>query len=347
MKDILESLEKAVIRQRWAFDDRWSRIGNPFVWVDFDRMPNSSNLTGLYRILQYISMQYEEYPTPKEILQNDFDKVHADIKKRIMALTAYYFPLLKDDKYFVHNAQCQATTRTQDYCAIKTFCTDLPKNPIHLDIGPGLGSHAFYSVFHLNANYLGLEASPVSYAVQRDVFRFLANNKPEYFDPIVAEKMGSSPEDIKNELADNKKYRIRHVPSWYFEDVLDESLDLVTASWVLNEVSPAGITWLMCNSMRALRMGGYFYIRDSDKLKPNRHSISYDKVLLSMGFEHVGKLDVKNRVDMYGIPRAYRKVENKIMHFEEMFDLLYGHFAISVHEGDYMQNITDQLSKKK
>ena len=144
------------------------------------------------------------------------------------------------------------------------------------------------------------------------------------------------------ELNEATKYRIKHVPSWYFQLIKDQTIDLVTASWVLNEVSDSGILWIMANSMRSLRKGGYFYIRDSFKLKPMRHSVDYDKLLLENGFVEVGRLNVRrNREDFYGIPRAYQKTSDSSPSFDELIERWLGHFAVTAHGGGYHQNLPE------
>ena len=65
--DFRESLQRALIRQEWVFDDRNSRIGIPFTWVDGNNRPMEQKLYGVYGLLQYLSMMYEYYKTPKEI----------------------------------------------------------------------------------------------------------------------------------------------------------------------------------------------------------------------------------------------------------------------------------------
>lgn len=345
MKDFLNSQENAALRQGWAFDDRWSRIGSPYIWVDGDRM--DSMLTDQYAMLQFLSMYYEKYETLAALKTSDHDAVYKKGEETLRGMLDFYFPFLPQDKRVKNNIECTALTRTQDYCFIRQFCKDLAANPTHLDIGPGLGSHAMYSTFFLKGRYLGLEASKYSYEAQRYFFRHLAAlSGNTYCDPISAEKINGYNREV-GALVNDSRFKITHVPSWYAEDIKSQTVDLVTATWVLNEVSPAGITWLLSHSLRSLKMGGYFYIRDSHKLKPNRHAVNYDELLQKYGCERVKELEVTNRVDMFGIPRAYQKKKEFNLGFEEFFDQLYGRFAITVHQGEYMQNLSTAPIAKK
>ena len=97
---------------------------------------------------------------------------------------------------------------------------------------------------------------------------------------------------------------------------------------------------MLANSNRVLQKSGYIYIRDSGKLKPERHLIDYDNVLIEhLGFELIHWLNVENRVDMHAVPRIYKKVKNVELNFEELFDLLINREATLCHGLAFAQNI--------
>ena len=50
-------------------------------------------------------------------------------------------------------------------------------------------------------------------------------------------------------------------------------------------------------------------------------------------------LDVKNRIDMFAIPRLYRKVKRVDINFENLFSLLVGREGVTSHGGEYVQNL--------
>ena len=95
--------------------------------------------------------------------------------------------------------------------------------------------------------------------------------------------MELAPEKLENEILSNK-YAIKQIPSWFFKKIEDTSYNLVTATNVLNELNTSAIIYMLANSNRVLQKNGYVYIRDSGKLKPGRHLIDYDRVLI----EHMG-----------------------------------------------------------
>jgi len=330
MDDIQASLSKALSNQGWIFGDKLHRIGNPFIWVDGDNTPGLYSVSGSKAILQFLSMFYEEYPMIESVITNDYEKVRSRIRDYLLSAFRHFTPFLDTtisgfDKYI----DCTALIRAQDYSIIRSLCHDL-KSPInHLDIGPGLGSHAIYSLMEFESCYYAIEASPHSYSAQRNFFRFLSHKYGFYLDVVECESYDLSQSLISELVNENMTYRIKHIPSWHFDIVKDQSIDLITATWVLNEVSLAGILWLMSHAMRVLRNKGYFYIRDSSRLKPLRHSIDYDELLTKMGFKEVERIQVRNRVDFYGVPRVYQK-ENKSTHsFDNLVGLYLGKHDIS------------------
>lgn len=338
MQDIIQSLNRAIAKQGWLGGDKLHRIGNPFGWVDGDRT-YFDNLPDSLSILPFISMFYEQYPTPDTILTSDYEQVKNACEEQLRQFGKHFFPIVPANYDLANNIASTTLARTQDYCFIKTYCDALGDSPKQLDIGPGLGSHALYNPsLGTNSEFYALEASPRSYAVQRHFFRYLSPYPGGYLDLIECENFDLSEERIVDELT-SSSYKIKHCPSWYFPLISNESLDLITATWVLNEVNFSGILWLIAHGTRVLRQDGYFYIRDSGKLKPNRHSISYDELLVKLGFVEVARLNIRNRVDYYGTPRVYQKKAETNYSFEELVDLTLGKFAVTVHGADYAQNI--------
>lgn len=340
MKDFFNSLDKALLDQKWVFDDRWSRIGNPFSWIDGQRMDDRTFLKQEYAILQCLAMYYEKYDSPEKlkssIKHEECLKQYINTLKNIVK---YFFQPLDIDQRILNNINCTALARTQDFAFIDNFLIDLPSNPVHLDIGPGLGTHAIYSQKMLNSTYIAVEANDYMYGVQRLIYRYLSSESNPYYDVIVAEALGVDSKLIQKNINSKTENSIIHLPSWHFSLLQENTVDLITATFVLNEVSPAGILWLISNSNKVLNNNGYFYIRDSNKLKPNRHAVNYDSILKDLGYVLVEKLDIVNRVDMFGIPRAYQKKKHTSYTFEELFDKYIGFFAVTNHGGEFMQNL--------
>lgn len=345
MEDVVESLKKSLIEQRWYLGDRFYRLGHPFQWVDGD-YSNLQIAEGMIGVAKYFSMCYETYPTPDHVKSKDFNQIYDHNRGAYQRLFEDLFPFLdSNDKDFSQYIEATTCTRTQDYSFIKRYGTDLPASNVHhIDIGPGLGSHAVYSLDAFSSRYFALDASPHSYSIQRPVFRSLSPSKASYLDMIEAENFGVTDNQI-SELANDSKFRIVHTPSWKFDLLQEKTMDLATATWVLNEVNYSAILWIMANTDRLLKPKGYFYIRDSGKLKPGRHNISYDQILLDMGYKEVQRFDANNRVEYFGKPRLFQKVHHNPSTFENMVEKYVGKFPVLVHGGTMVQNLDQQAGK--
>lgn len=340
MDDIRQSLERALSNQGWIYADKQHRIGNPFEWVDGDLTTNLGEVRGVKGLLQYLSMFYEHYPLPEEFKTSDYEEmlkyIESVIRRLYESLVPFEHPVDISPETYI---QSTALVRAQDYSIIKSMCPNIKAGLNQLDLGSGLGSHATYSLKGLNSCFYSLEAVPHTYAIQRDFYRFLSEGNSTYLDLIECENFNVSESEMRKLVNGSTKYRIKHIPSWHSGLIDDHSIDLVTATWVLNELTASGIMWLISQCTRVLKKGGYFYIRDSSKLKPLRHQINYDELLVSLGFKEVGRANVRNRIDLHGIPRAYCKETEKSIGFLELVDKCIGKFGITVHGGDYVQNL--------
>lgn len=347
--DLDASLKRALVRQKWIYGDRSSRKGNPFIWVDGPLHLSSFDFSGVVDLMQWYSNYFEEYLTPTEIKDAEYDTNFTILEETYRGIFRSYFPFLDvHERQIALNIRCHALARIQDYCMLKKYAPDLVgrsqvsnvnSRMRHIDFGPGLGGNATYSLMLFGALYTAIEAHQWSYNIQRMFYRQLTHGKGTYLDVLAAESMELSPETI-NELILSDNFSLKQLPSWYFSHVPTTSQDLVTATTVLNELNTAGIVYMLSESSRVLQVGGYLYIRDSAKLKPGRHAVNYDKVLTEhLGFELVHWLNGTNRVDMFAIPRLYRKIQGIETDLDILFDHLVGREAVTSHGGEYNQNL--------
>ena len=341
MIDILNSKKAAQVRDGWLFGARMNRMGDPFEWIDGNALSHLAQVKGTLALLQYLAMSGEIYPPHDDLVVDNYADVLALIENKLRDCVSHFVPFSKDwqEKFDVY-IRSTASVKAQDYSFIKRYAPSLSA-PVHLDIGPGLGANAIYSLKALGSTYISLEASPYSYMVQRDFFRYLACEFP-YLDMVDAESFGISTQELTKVLNASSNLRIRHLPSWNFDQLDNSCVDLASATWVLNEVNPAGIVWLLTQTMRVIKRGGYFYIRDSGLRKPLRHGLDYDRILQENGFELVKRLDIQNRIDMHGIPRIYKKCADVPLFFEAAFDRWVGFYAVTSHGGAMMQGTSTQ-----
>ncbi|MFA5156121.1 MAG: hypothetical protein WC532_01860 [Candidatus Omnitrophota bacterium] len=338
MEDIKRSLERAIVEQGWCFGDKATRIGLPFEWTENERKPLILSLKDLLAVGFYFSMYYVQKKTPDTIITKDHDKVQKYCREQLYGVFKHFFPFLELNGTWKNHIESQALARAQDYCFIKRYCDKLPKRLSHGDIGAGLGTTTLYSLKFLNSTFYALEASPMSYSVQRNYFRFVSPYPGAYLDVVECENFQLTQDAIRKELGKDS-YRLKHVPTWRFGLVPARSLDLLTATFVLNELNYAGILWLLAQASRTLRKNGYFYIRDSFILKAGTHSIDYDKVLLKIGFQRKAQFEIANRHDFFGIPRLYRKISDKAYSFDEMVEMCLGKFASVASGSSYAYNM--------
>ena len=330
-----------MVEQKWIFGDRATRIGCPFDWTETESKESIIRLEGLLAVAFYFSMLYVKKDTSPQILIEEHDAVKEFCHQQMFNIFRHFFPFLPVDDAWRNNIESQAMIRTQDYCFIKKYCKDLKPGTQHLDVGPGLGSSAIYSLNLLHSDFYAVEAHPMSYSVQRDVFRFLAPGHGSYLDLVECENFQLGHTEQRQLLKPGSGYRIKHAPSWKFPLIEDASMDLFTASFVLNELNYAGILWILSHATRVLKPGGYFYIRDSTILKPGMHNIDYDSVLTKIGFEKIAQLEYQNRFDHYGIPRAYRKTGDATFSFEAMVEMCLGRFASVAGGGNRAYNLEE------
>lgn len=342
--DLEASLKKAKIEKEWIFGDRYFRIGDPFQWVDGDLQISKSDFRGSVDLMQWISGYYEKYETLKEFKYKNYDSDYNKILKVYNSIFDSYFVFLsiKEKKYRKKNLVCHALARIQDYCVLKKYTKNLNPGKIeHLDFGPGLGGNAVYSLKLLGANYTAVEAHYWSYEIQRMFFSKLITPNEKYLDLTAAETFGKQKKDLIS-LSNSKNFEIKQIPSWHFDYIKKDSKDLITATTCLNELNTAGIIYFLFNANRVLKKNGYLYIRDSAKLKPNRHEVNYDKVLTDyFGFKLIKDFrHLKNRKDIFALPRLYKKVKNKNSNFDELFNSIVGRFAVTSHGANNSQNMS-------
>jgi hypothetical protein len=340
--DFEESYKRNIIKKKYIYGDIYFRIGNPFEWIDGNLQLSKQDFSGVIDLLQWYSGYYEKYNTLKEFLYKDYQKDLDKIKYEFNKIFDFYFPFLKKSKEYQNNIECHSLARVQDLCVIKKFCENLNKQKKkikHLDFGSGLGGASTYSLKILNSDFISIEAHKWSYQIQRMFYRKIINDKEKYLDLVSAESFGLTDKEI-NLLINSNNYKIKQIPSWYFDEIKKESQDLITATTCLNEINNAGIIYFIVEANRTLKKNGYLYIRDSNKRKPGRNIVNYDEIFEKvLGYKVIKKFQLKNRKDIFAIPRLYQKTKNNNYEFTELFNKIIGLEAVTSHGSIYDQNV--------
>ena len=338
-KHIQESAAKGR-RIHELYHGKLKRVGDPFVSVDDEVDAIIKHKKPHEFFFEMLSSKDEKYKTPKEFLNKNFKQVHEHIKKNFDFLNDIFGPWKKRTAFFNKEIDGHAHEKAQDYAFIKKY-SNLKKNINHLDLGPGMAGASFYSLFFFKSNYFALEAQPMMYSLQDLVFKLnTAHYKSsfdknfKYLNAIEMESFGNSYSDIHKYIK-KKQTRLNLIPSWMFNAIPDNSIDLVTATWMLNEVNTAGILWLISNASRCMKKNSYFYINDNNSddhiHKPLRHSINYDLLLLKIGFKEVKRFRMKNRINYRGSPRIFKKISDKKISYEELIKQELDKFSIKQH----------------
>lgn len=102
---------------------------------------------------------------------------------------------------------------------------------------------------------------------------------------------------------------IVHFPSWRLSDVADGSIDAVSAVQVLREISADALEFLFSEVARVLAPGGVFYVRDNDHeyREAAMHQVNVEERLKAAGLSLALAPELKQSVDIHGVPRVYRK----------------------------------------
>ncbi|MCK9611366.1 MAG: class I SAM-dependent methyltransferase [Bacteroidales bacterium] len=171
-----------------------------------------------------------------------------------------------------------------------------------LDFGAGYGRQANLWTSQVeNPVFVGMDAIPKSYCLQNLYYSNLNQNFFEYLD---------NPDKFKIDL---DKKGIYHIPTWRSDLIPGGSFDLVICVQVLPELNSKLIRHMINEFKRILKPGGMLYIRDhASKWKP-AGKINFEKYLRNNGFVLEFQPHVINDLDIFGIPRIWRKKDEQVI----------------------------------
>ena len=339
IEKVKESRKKALIRQQWQVGDLAIRLGHPYTYPDNDAKPLILDCDTFQGINHYLGAYYIVKDTPKYIIEKNSKKNFKKLKELFKKVHRDLLPYKKLNQIYVDG---QASIRSQDISFIRKY-SSLKKNITHLDLGPGLGDMCPTIKLEYNTKYIALESTPLTYSVQREFLKYLYYSNQSIYDVVEAEDFKSEKE-IESDI-NKKEFDIIHLPSWHFKILKNNSVDLVAATFMLNELSYSGLFWLISNAVNKLKKNGYLYIRDSYILKPGMHQIEYDKLLTKIGFKEIAFYRIKNRFDFYGIPRLYKKINNNKISFEKLAKMFIGRFGVVASGQQRAYNLKNSLNK--
>ena len=176
-----------------------------------------------------------------------------------------------------------------------------------LDFGAGYGRQSNLWQGHRNAGmYVAVDAIESSYCLQNLYYRSITDNVMDYI------------EDPDNFKFDKNYKGIVHVPTWRFDLIPDNSMDLVMCVQVLPELNSKLITFIVEQFFRVLKPGGCLYIRDHAYTWKPSGQIDVEKHLAKNGFVLEFKAHIINDKDIHGVPRIWRKADPEVIKSQTM-----------------------------
>jgi hypothetical protein len=347
--ELLPSRNRALVKNNWYFGKPFGQFGHPFIWADGDAEASQHpTLSLMQHFASWFSTYYETFEIPNSLNKEQVESNEFTISEKLRNLTQYYNldKVFSTQDYNLY-IKCHSRSRAIDVSILQSYATKLNLNSMfHLDFGPGMAGHAVWnSMFNDGSGtYLAAEINDANYALQRQNLSHISNSlNCKYTDYLALETMGLSLENLLNTKSLNTGYS--QIPSWNLVELQEKSVDLITATTVLNEITYAGIGYFVEQVLRLLKIGGYVYIKDSGKTKPGRHNVNYEKFLVDMGFElDLSELNLVHRKNIHGLPRLYRKTRHEVKSFEQIMDIFAGEHAMTLHGGSMVQNISSNFS---
>ncbi len=170
-----------------------------------------------------------------------------------------------------------------------------------LDFGAGYGRQANLWTDKLKEyTFIGMDAVPKPYCMQNEYYK--ATGK-EFFDYIEQENFN----------LDFNKNCIYHIPTWRYDLIPDNSLDLILCVQVLPELNSKLVKKMIEEFNRMLKPGAMLYIRDHGMFWRPAGGINADEFAQQNGFILEFHPHLISEVEIHGVPRIYRKIHPDVI----------------------------------
>lgn len=171
---------------------------------------------------------------------------------------------------------------------------------VAIDLGPGNGRLA-NPLLRGEApvdTLVAVEGIAGPYLTQRAYYAGLGLRVADYLD--------AADPDGFDVAALAEDHDVVHLPTWRLDAVPDGSVDLVCAVQVLRELPQTTVRFVLGHLRRVVRPGGALYVRDH----PATHDLTglpTDELVTEHGFALEFAPQVRDRVDIHGLPRLWRR----------------------------------------
>lgn len=186
---------------------------------------------------------------------------------------------------------------------VQTHCDDVS---VVLDFGSGYGRlGAIFADPSRTGTYISVDCMEASYLLQN---LFLSTSAPGRFFEYVDYAFERRPLVVER----GKVGTIYHLPTWRLDLVPDAFVDAIMSVFVLPEINEFALLDFVSHAKRIVRDGGYIYIRDhlyhvAEDNHPGGHRLDTAALLEDAGFQRIYQGDYQDNIEIYGIPRIYRK----------------------------------------
>lgn len=176
-----------------------------------------------------------------------------------------------------------------------------------LDFGAGYGRQAnLWAANSKDISYIGVDGIPLSYCLQHIYYKNLDVPCYDYV------------ESPANFCIDFKPNSIYHIPTWRFDLIADNSIDMVMCVQVLPELGSKLLKFALDEFKRVLKPGGMLYIRDHAYTWKPAHKTDVDEYLKENSFDIEYKAYIIDTKDIFGIPRLWRKEDAEVIQTRTM-----------------------------
>lgn len=164
-----------------------------------------------------------------------------------------------------------------------------------LDFGAGFGRQANLWTSKLSDyTFIGMDAVPKSYCLQNQYYKSLGKKVVDYIET----------DNFKIDFTGNCIY---HVPTWRYDLIPDNSLDLVLCVQVLPELNSTLVKKMILEFQRMLKPGAMLYIRDHGEFWKPAGGVNADEFAVENNFVLEFHPHLISEVEIHGVPRIYRK----------------------------------------
>jgi len=172
----------------------------------------------------------------------------------------------------------------------------LKNNMCVLDFGAGMGRQVnIWSQQVPDLTWIAVDAIEMAYMAQCFHFQHVPGlDLVDYIDRPDAFEFDGSP-------------AIWHLPTWRMTLVPANSVDMVLAVQVLPELKEDLVFFLLEKFDEILKPGGALFVRDHDLNFLPDHAVDIETELAARGYSREYRAFARDRVDLHGIPRLWRK----------------------------------------